>query len=256
MSELPHSHAGSTNTQRNTCGGEDGTSPGEPARQIGGEVGVLPGGKLVGPEILASSVGHGAGKLRQTDTDAGRHEGHPGDTVDGQDGASRVDTGDQGRGDTEPGVCQRETDPKQRQHGEVALHVLGVPHLGQLQRIFVQRAKLSVVSRGRLGHGFLLRLWASHLVRGSYRAKRGNGLGLVGKTGQIKSNVRIGRWIDTQGVDVGRKFWGTRRFSGAYGHSVSTDGFLSIAGRAFRGLPVAAMGSYDGSRVSGIRAGK
>lgn len=60
MGELPASHDGATHCKGNAGGGEDSAGPGEPAGQVGGEVGIFLRGQLVGPEVLSTGIGQGA----------------------------------------------------------------------------------------------------------------------------------------------------------------------------------------------------
>ena len=112
--------------------------PSEPARQVRSEIRISPRRQLVRPEILPPSIRQGAGQLRQGDADTGRDEGDKYDAVDDEDGPAGIDARDQSGRDAEPRVGQGEADPQHGPDGKVALHVLRVAHLGELEGVGIK----------------------------------------------------------------------------------------------------------------------
>lgn len=149
MSQLIAADAGASDRQRDAGRREDRAGPGTPTGEVRGEVGISPRCQLVGPEVLPAGVRHRARQLGEGDADAGRDQSDEDDAVDDQDRPARVDARHQRRRYAEPRVGQRETHAQDGQDGEVPLHVLGVAHLRQFQRIGIERLEVSdLVGRG------------------------------------------------------------------------------------------------------------
>ena len=70
MGQLITADTSTGHTESDAGGGEDAAGPCEPAGQVGGELGILWGSELVGPEVLPAGVGQGGGEFGERDADA------------------------------------------------------------------------------------------------------------------------------------------------------------------------------------------
>ncbi len=156
MPELPATYERGSHSKSNTSRRKDRTGPGKPTGQVRCKVGIFPRCELVRPKVLTTCVRQRTSQLTERYGDTGGNQRNDYDAVDNEHGPAGVDTSYQGGGYTKPRVSEGEAYTQDRPHGEVALQVLGVAHLGQFQSIFIQAFLLRVViGYGRFGDLFI-----------------------------------------------------------------------------------------------------
>ena len=138
MAQLIAAYHRTAHGQSHARTGENAPRPGKPSGQITGKPGIPSRRQFIRPKVLSTRVGIGARELTQTDAHSGTDEGDQHDAIDDEHGSARVDAGDEGGGDSEPGVCEREADAQDGEDGVIALHVLGVAHFGEFEGVGVE----------------------------------------------------------------------------------------------------------------------